>query len=136
MKNIYLEFKEEVEKEINDFPCFYAFSEEQLKEGLKKLKTNKGNICSIGYGGFIRKSDKEAYKKMWDDLNKKEKELLKDKEFLFQAFRYELANHEFCITYDYEDALSVFGLEYEDLTEEQLNILEKAKEDYLLKVNS
>jgi hypothetical protein len=131
-ENIYLKFKKERENIINNFPQFFAFSDEQIEEGLKKLKTTKEDIISTGYGGFIKKSDKKAYLKMLEDGNKKLNDNLKNESFLYCALRYELSNHEFIITYDYEDTLSVFGLEYDKLTKKQLNILEKAKEDYLL----
>jgi hypothetical protein len=130
-KNIYLLQKEKHEKIINDFPVFYAFSNEQLEEGLKKLNTIKEEILSIGYGGFIKKSDKKAYSKIWESINKETEKSLKDELYLYAAFRYELANHEFCITYDYTDTLDLFNLKEDTLTEKQEEILNKAREDYL-----
>ncbi|ENI5452757.1 hypothetical protein ABZG92_002704, partial [Staphylococcus pseudintermedius] len=41
------------------------------------------------------------------------------------------ANHEFVITYDYEDALDALELEYSELDSRLLNLLKKAKEQYL-----
>ncbi|HDK5688958.1 TPA: hypothetical protein PTC43_002520, partial [Staphylococcus pseudintermedius] len=52
-------------------------------------------------------------------------------EFALNAFKYELANHEFVITYDYEDALDALELEYSELDSRLLNLLKKAKEQYL-----
>ena len=104
--NKYIALKNKHEKVLNNFSQFFAFSEEQLQDGLKKLNTTKENICSTGYGGFIRKSDKEAYLKMFELMNKESEEALKDEEYLYNGFRYELANHEFCITYDYEETLN------------------------------
>ena len=132
--NKYLIFKKEMEGNINNFPMFFAFSDDQFKEGLNKLEVKKNEIISIGAGGFIRKSDKKKYLKMLENHNQKEEGLLKDDDFLFQGFRYELANHEFCITYDYTDTLNCFGLDEESLTKKQINILERAKEDYLKNV--
>ena len=58
---------------------------------------------------------------------------MKNDKFLFQAFRYELGNHEFCITYDPEDTLRTLGLELKDIEEEGRiqNIYEKARSDYI-----
>ena len=130
-KNPYIEFKEKQSKILNNFPQFFAFSNEQFKEGLKKLNVTEKDILSTGYGGFIKKTDKENYLKMFKDSDKSLKELFKDDDFLYNAFKYELGNHEFIITYDFEDTLSVLGFEYNKLTERELNILEKAKSDYI-----
>ncbi len=131
MKNRYLLQKDKHQKMINNFNMFFAFSNEQLEEGLKKLNTTKNNIISIDFGGFIKKEDKENYLNMLKVMNKESEESLKDDIFLYEGFRYELANHEFCITYDFTDTLEVFGLEEDKLTEKQNNILFKARKDYL-----
>ncbi len=131
MKNRYLLQKDKHQKMINNFNMFFAFSNEQLEEGLKKLNTTKNNIISIDFGGFIKKEDKEDYLNMLKVMNKESEESLKDDIFLYEGFRYELANHEFCITYDFTDTLEVFGLEEDKLTEKQNNILFKARKDYL-----
>jgi hypothetical protein len=131
MKNKYIQLKDKQQEEINNFPCFFAFSEEQFNGGLKKLKTTKENIGGIGFGGFIRKEDKKSYLDMLKNHNKEMEQARKDDLFLYEMFYYELANHEFIITYDYTDTLNCLGLKYEDLNERQINILEKAKTEYL-----
>lgn len=136
MVNKYLLLKEKHEKRINNFNMFFAFSNEQLEEGLKKLNTTKDNIISIDFGGFIKKEDKENYLNMLKVMNKESEKSLKDDIFLYEGFRYELANHEFCITYDFTDTLEVFGLEKDKLTEKQNNILFKAQKDYLANCNN
>lgn len=131
-QNTYKVFNDKQSERINSFPMFFAFNDEQFKKGKLKLGVKEDNeLLSIFGGGFIRKSDREAYKNLWKDLNAELEQNMKDDAFLFDAFRYELSNHEFIITYDYEDTLSVFGLEYEKLTKRELKILEKAKDDYL-----
>lgn len=40
---------------------------------------------------------------------------MKDFDFLKSAFRYELANHEFCITYELDDTLDALLLTYEQV---------------------
>ena len=95
------------------------------------IREMKGKILSIGYSGFIKITDKEKYIEMWKQINSESKAALQDEEYLYQAFRYELSNHEFSYTYDYEDTLDYFNLKYEDLTQKQLSILERAKTDYL-----
>lgn len=73
----------------------------------------------------------------YDRILSEEFEKMKDN---LKAFRemvaYELANHEACITCDYEDGLSALGLTYEELSEEKRKIvLEELRKqiDYYLK---
>ena len=48
-------------------------------------------------------------------------------------FIYELANHEYCITYDLEETLNALGLSVEEINADErlLHGLNKAIEDYL-----
>ena len=55
----YIDLSSRQQKEWNDFPMFFAFSQEQFSEGLKKFNVTKKDIYSIESGGFIRKSDSE-----------------------------------------------------------------------------
>ena len=60
--NIYKTMKDHHQNEINNFPMFFAFNQEQFNEGMESLglnpnETNK--ISSIGAGGYIRKTDSE-----------------------------------------------------------------------------
>lgn len=129
----YIDLSSRQQKEWNDFPMFFAFSQEQFSEGLKKFNVTKKDIYSIESGGFIRKSDSERLNKLIDKHHKENEDAMKNDKFLFQAFRYELGNHEFCITYDPEDTLRTLGLELKDIEEEGRiqNIYEKARSDYI-----
>ena len=129
--NKYLQLKKEIEKEITNFKSFFAFNEEQLNEGLKKLNCDKNDLCSCGMGEFINRKDKEKYVKMWLNINKKEKDFLQDEENLFNALCYELNNHEFGYTYELEPTLNCLNLTYETLTDKQKEILERAKHKVL-----
>ena len=137
MENIYKKFKDNQEKEYNNFPKFFAFNEEQLIEGMQKLKVNnKNELVSIGYGGFIRKKDLKNYqnldKKLILDLYNK---LATDDNFLYFAFKYELANHEYCINYNPEETLLSLGFTTKILDKPRFKkIFEKAKENYLKNV--
>ncbi|NYC95062.1 hypothetical protein DFN09_003049 [Clostridium acetobutylicum] len=67
MNNKYIEMKRKHQKEVNNFPMFFAFSKEQFKEGMKKLglepsETNK--IYKFGNtGGFYKRTDSAKLKK-------------------------------------------------------------------------
>lgn len=126
----YIDFKENQSKSLNDFAkenMFFAFSNEQFEEWLKKLNTTKENILQMYWWWFIKKESLKNYndliKKLDDDLII----FLTDKENLLQAFVYELENHEFNITLNHNNSLSALNLKYESLTDQQKEILEQAK---------
>lgn len=99
---------------------FWAFSNDQLTEGLNKINATVKDIVSIGAGGFILKTELQGFKDMLDRHALERKELKKDVKKLFDALVYELGNHEYCITYDPQDALDALGLTKEDVDPELL----------------
>lgn len=66
-------------------------------------------------------------------INEQQKEHMKDFDFLKSAFRYELANHEFCITYELDDTLDALLLTYEQVNSDPVmkKALLEAKKEYL-----
>ena len=129
----YTDFKSTLEKTVNDFqPIFFAFSNEQFAEGIKKLGASKDNkIVAVGMGGYILAKDIKRFISMVGTRKQRLKEYLKDPEQLKDAFIYELGNHEFCITYDYEPTLEALGLKIDKLTKRKRAILVIAKNEYL-----
>ena len=135
----YLKLKEKHQKEVNDFPFGFAFSNEQFKDmmkkfGLKEKDTDK--IYSIGAGGYIRKTDSEAMHNMFKRHREEiENEIKNDKDgtgFIYEMFRYELSNHEYCVTYDIEPTLDALGLTLEEINKNQNLVkgLKKALDEY------
>ena len=118
----YSVLKRRHEKEFNAFPMAFAFSDKQFAEAMKKLGlevTDTDKIYSAPGGGFYKKTDSKA---LHDLMDRHEKEMAdaiaSDKtgeNFIFDMFNYELANHEFCITYDTEPTLDALGLSLEDI---------------------
>ena len=129
MENEYLILKKKQEKIINNFPQFFAFSDEQLKEGLIKLNVTEKDILSTGFGGFIKISDKDKYKEMWKVINKQIEKAMENKIYLFKAFVYEMGNHEYCYSQEDEEVLSAVGINRK-LKEEEKVVYEKARERY------
>ena len=120
--NMYLEFKKQKEKDVNEFPFIFAFNNEQLIKGMKKLglkETDTDKLLSIGNGGYIRKSDKQALSDMFEKHNENFKKAIKEdltgEGFIYDMFNYELANHEYCITYEIDDTLDALGLTIEEI---------------------
>lgn len=124
--NAYAQLKEAKRKEFNAFPMAFAFSEEQMKEGLEKLSITKDEAVGIGAGGFIRKADVEAFKallKKWQDAEAEA--IASDKTgegFIKDMFAYELRNCEYAYTGDATDAVDLLGLTYAEIkSNEALN---------------
>ena len=132
----YIELKEKHQREVNDFPMFFAFSNSQFEAGMKKLglepnDTNK--IYRLGdTGGFYKRSDSKT---LWNMLDRHRAELetaMQDPEFAHDAFRYELANHEYVITGEVEDTLDALGLTLEEVNNNNVlkTALKKAIHDF------
>ena len=119
--NPYLALKQKHQKEINDFPFGFAFSDTQFNEmmverfGLTPEDTDK--IYSIGNGGYIRKCDSEAMHEMLErHAAEREVAIRENKDdYLYHMFNYELANHEYSYTGDLTDTLDALGLTLEDI---------------------
>lgn len=133
--NAYKEMKDRHGKEVNDFPMFFAFSNEQFAEGMAKFglePEDKDQICSTGYGGFIRKADNQKWNDMFVRFAKDRKEAIEADQtgegFIYDMFDYELANHEYGYTRDISDAVSALGLTVEEINSDQrlLHGLKKA----------
>lgn len=116
----YHEMKEHQQKEFNAFPLAFAFNEDQFEQGMNRLgldvsETDK--VYGIGAGGFMRKSDSEAFHEMLDRLHKETHDAFMNngQEWAEKAFYYELTNHEYCITLDTEPALYDCGFSLDEV---------------------
>ena len=140
MKNLYLELKNKHQKEMNAFPIGSCFNQKQFEEMMQKwgLTINdKDKICSIGYGCYLRKSDLQAFKDMSARFEKEIADAIAaDKTgdgYIYQMFLYELANHEYCVTFDYEETFDALGLTADEINADKrlLHGLNKATKEYL-----
>ena len=135
--NKYIELKNKHQAEINAFPMFFAFSDEQFTKGMKSLglkETDTDKIYSLkGTGGFYKKTDAAKLNEMFERHETECNKAMEDAEYLFQMFYYELGNHEYCITYDLEDTLDALGLTLEQVNNDKrlLKALKAAKKKYL-----
>ena len=121
----YQEQKKRHRDEFNTFDgIFFAFSNEQMKEGIEKFGVNENNkIVNIGVGGFVLKSRLQDFKDLLKRQDAERSQLRKDEKELISAIVYELQNHEYCITGNPDDALEALGLTRETVSVE---ILKKA----------
>lgn len=118
----YRQLRERQQKEVNEFPLGFAFSDEQFEKmmagwGLRKKDTDK--IVSIGAGGFVQKKDRKAMHEMFARHTRELKEAIIEDEtgegFIKGMFKYELANHEYCYTGDLEDTIDALGLTADEI---------------------
>ena len=118
----YSQFKDRHEKIRNSIPLGFCFSNKQFKEMMTKFglnETDTKEICSIGGGGYIKKTDAHL---LTDAFKLKESEFaaaiaadLTGENFIFQSFNSELSNHEFCYTLDPTDAIETLGFSMNDI---------------------
>jgi len=103
----YYEYKQQREAQVSElfdkYEVFFAFSKSQLqehkKEGVKYYSLDGGMfIPQDNYDPF-----NEEFERVEDDYMAKAKEIFTPEEII----RYELANHEYCITYDLTDTKEV-----------------------------
>jgi len=133
----YEELKAKHQQEVNDLPIYFAFGNEQLEKltqelGFKDQDELLKNVFTIGAGSIILNKDKD---KVFNTFLEHDKAMLKafeNDEFLLSAFEYELANHEYIITYEIEPTLCALGIkltEYQT-NERYKNIMQQAISNY------
>ena len=124
----YEEMKNKHQEEYDTFAkdkIFYIFtsSKEEFEKKLKEYGLNGEDICSIGYGGFIKKKDKEGLKNRSQRHRKEKQEAIEqDKDgsgFIKSMFIHELWSHEFAYTYDTEDTLNDLGYTMEQINSDE-----------------
>ncbi len=123
----YQEIKARHSKEFGEFDgVFFAFSNEQLAEGMVKVGLpvdDYKSIVSLGAGGYLRKDRVQVYKDLFARQKAEMTAFKKDQKALIEALAYELANHEYCITGDPTDALNRLGYTRQTIPD---NVFKKA----------
>lgn len=119
----YRALQEKHKAETHAFPMMFAFSKEQFTKGVEQLGvSDPSELVAIRGGGYIRKSDKDAFLEMLDRHEQERQAAMEaDKKgtgYLYEMFADELANQEYGYTYDLEDTLNAL-----DLTMEQVENL-------------
>ena len=129
----YRQLRDKQEKEFNAFPCFYAFSNMQFEEGMKKLGVSAAELYQGPGGMFYRKCDSDKLRAMIASFDKELEDAYEDDDFLYDAFMYELGNHEYCITLDPEDTCEALGYSVDEvmLDTRRHNIFKQAEKEYL-----
>lgn len=140
--NKYIEFKNKEHEIYNNMPYIrYAFGEEQIIKvfnewGLKYPKHRDKVTSLFGAGDIIQKKDLPLFNQ-WkrenlDSLQQEKQELLKDREFVYDMFMYELGNHEWQLSYNNNEVLYACGLTRKNIENNYLfaECWETSKKDY------
>jgi len=134
MKKTYWELKNDQQERFGKFPCFFAFSKDQLAEGMAKLGvTEYTDLYKAPGGMFYRKTDSQQLKDLLHSFDDEMQEAYKDDDFLKDAIMAEMGNHEYCYTMDDDDvlcALSITRGEVES-SKRMFRIWQEARREYL-----
>lgn len=122
MSNLYLELSEKRRQGINNFPMFFAFTKAQFAEGMKRLgleAEDKDKVVRGWAGAIYRKSDSQRLKDMLLGFDKEHQEAIANDKtgegFIYDMFRYELANHEYTYTMEVDQTLDALGMTIEEV---------------------
>ena len=121
----YKAMKARQQKEVDEFPFGFAFSEQQFEKMMKNWgldhnsKEDLEKISRTISGGFIQKKDIPAMKEMFQRHGmEREDAIVSDKTgegYIYQMFLYELKNYEFGYTGDSDDVVEALDLTYEEI---------------------
>lgn len=118
----YWKLRNEKQQQYNDFSnkyIFYAYNQEQFKDGLNKLNCKESDLVSVYPGTFLLKEKRNDFNELFKSLDISE--ILKnDIDLMESAIYEELNNHEYIILFDpqttIETVYNELGLSPEDKT--------------------
>lgn len=124
--NRYKEMKDRQQAAFDSFAeqyCFFAFSEDQFKQGMEKLnltpEKDKGRLVSFYGGGFVLKEQAETMSELFKQFSEEVHEAIADDQtgdgFIFDMFTFELNNHEYSYTGNPREAIEACGLTVEEI---------------------
>lgn len=120
----YSEMKHRHQQEFNALPLHFAFGDEQIKRKMAELGLTEENIADRivtfpNTGGFALKEDYPHIVEVSERHARELKEAIAaDKDgtgFIFEMFRYELANHEYGYTMSDSQTLAALGYKRSDI---------------------
>ena len=122
--NAYIDMKERHQREVDDFPLFFAFNKEQFNEGMKKFGLSPNDTKKVyrlgNTGGYYRRKDAKRLNEMFYRHAKELQDAIDGDAsgdgFIFEMFNSELANHEYIVSGDVTDTLQALGITDEELS--------------------
>jgi hypothetical protein len=134
-----VELRSRHNQEVNDFPFFFAFSDEQFIKGMASFGLTPDDTDKIygfsGTGGYYLRSDAPRLNEMFERHNREREEAIaadtKGTGYIYQMFMFELANHEYGWTWDESDTLDALDLTWDEINKNKAlaNGLKKAAKE-------
>lgn len=111
--------EKETQKLHDKVGLFWAFGDDQFKEGLKKIEDNgilsKGDkLTSIGMGGYLPSKNVKEFIEEGEQIYQKTALMLKQEHGRTALIEFELANHECRYTGSYEAALEPLDIYFDE----------------------
>ena len=127
MPNRYKALRDRQQHEVNEFPFFFAFNEDQFSRGMKSLGLSpgeEGKLYRLGStGGFYRRTDSGKLHEMFSRHSAEHQAAINDDTtgdgYIYEMFSYELANHEYTYTNDISSTLDALGLTPEEINSDE-----------------
>lgn len=126
---IYKELKVRQAEEVNGFVSqhmFFAFNDKQFKEGMEKLglsEKDTDKVYRVAGGGFCRKEKSADFHSLIDRHYKEIDDAIAEDttgtDFIYDMVYTELCNHEYCITGDLSETLSICHITEKMLVENE-----------------
>lgn len=132
------------QEEFNKFPIKFAFDDAQFKKAMNELGLDENDtdkVVAIGAGGFMKKSDYEAYVQLGNKFAKELENAISEDTigdgFIRDMFSYELANHEYGYTGDLTDTFEALGYTIDGINKNPKlkKGLELALEEYSMEID-
>ena len=137
----YADFRENRQHSYDEWAnkyAFYAFSDEQFEEGMKKLgltmETEDLHKIYRGPGGLFYLKEGSDALKAWLKSDNIEDLIKQDDEFALDAFRYEMNNHEYFYNYeaDYDVCSCFCNCEYGECKDYKDYLKEGGFDDHVI----
>lgn len=98
---------------IEECNMFFAFSDQQLAEGMKENPLTPGDkYVALGAGSYMPKSNVEKYENGCREIDEWQRKLIQENNMDDEVILYELANHEAFYTGEIEDTYYALGCNY------------------------
>ena len=121
----YKEITKRHQDEFAALPKFFAFSMGQFEEGLIEIGATKDELMRGPAGCYHKMADFPLFQAIVGRHNDEMEQARENDEFLIDAIRYELANHEFGYTHNPDDALAAVGISLDN--EREIDCYKKAR---------
>lgn len=137
MQETYWQMKVRHQREVDALPIVSATKLEDLKANMRDLGLEAKEyeqLYRFGHlGSYYKREHVNNIFKTFERHEEEMKEAMKDEEFMIGAFKSELSDHEYGVSYDDTEAIRALGFTREDINNNAMlsKCLEIAKKDYM-----